>query len=183
MIQRRNFITLLGGATAWPLAARAQQGNRVRRIGVLIGRDEKDPVAKAYVAAFTQALADLGWTDGRNVRIDLRWAGGDFNRMRALAQELVDLQPDIIVTNAGPAIGTIPEFTHLGGLMSYGGSLTERLRQVGIYTGRILNGEKPGDLPVQFPVKYEMVVNLKTAKALCLTVPLTLVARADEVIE
>jgi putative ABC transport system substrate-binding protein len=86
VLQRRDFITLLGGAAAWPLAVRAQQGNRARRIGVLMFADENDPVAKAYVAAFTQALADLGWTDGRDVRIDLRWAGDDINRMRPLAQ-------------------------------------------------------------------------------------------------
>src|SRR6516164_9795129 len=99
-MNRRDLITLLGGAAAaWPLAAQAQQGDRVRRIGVLIGRDENDPVVKASVSAFTQALADLGWTVGRNVRIDLRSAGGDNNRIRALAQELVGLQPDIILTN------------------------------------------------------------------------------------
>ena len=98
-IQRREFITLLGGAAAaWPVAAGAQQGERVRRVGGLMGRDENDPVAKTIASAFTQALADLGWTDGRNVRMDLRWAGGDINRIRALAQELVGLQPDIIVT-------------------------------------------------------------------------------------
>src|SRR6516162_5922507 len=100
MIRRRQVITLLGGAAAaWPLAVRAQQGDRVRRIGLLIGGDENDPVMKARVPAFTQALADLGWTDGRNVRIDLRWYGGDINRIRALAQELVGLQSDIIVTD------------------------------------------------------------------------------------
>ena len=88
-LQRREFIAGLGGAAAWPLAAGAQQGDRVRRIGVLIGRDENDPVAKTLISAFTKALADLGWTDGRNVRMDLRWAGGDINRTRALAQELV----------------------------------------------------------------------------------------------
>src|SRR6516164_7817058 len=98
MIPRRDFITLLGGAAAWPLAARAQQRDRVRRIGVLIVGDENDPIGKTLVSAFTQALAGLGWTDGRNVRIDLRWAGGDTNRMRALAQELVSMQPDIILT-------------------------------------------------------------------------------------
>ena len=103
MIRRREFIAGFGGAAAWPLAARAQQGNRVRRIGVLLPLDENDPVLKAYVFAFAQALADLGWTDGRNVRIDVRWGGVDINRMRALAQELVGLQPDIIVTNGTPA--------------------------------------------------------------------------------
>jgi putative ABC transport system substrate-binding protein len=98
MIRRRNFITLLGGAAAWPIAARAQQGDRVRRIGVLVPGDENDPVTKPRVSAFTQALADLGWTDGRNVRIDLRWHGDDINRIRPLAQELVRLQPDVILT-------------------------------------------------------------------------------------
>ena len=88
---------------AWPLAARAQQGGRVRRIGVVMAGDENDPVVKAYVSAFTKALADLGWTEGRNVRLDLRWAGGDINRMRALAAELVGLQPDIILAGGSPA--------------------------------------------------------------------------------
>jgi putative ABC transport system substrate-binding protein len=94
---------LIGGAAAWPLAVRAQQGDRVRRIGVLMGFDENDPVAKTMVSAFTQALADLGWTDGRNMRMDLRWAGSDINRIGALAQELVGLQPDIILTGGTPA--------------------------------------------------------------------------------
>src|SRR6516225_45395 len=98
MIRRRDFIVALGGAATWPLAARAQQGNRVRRIGVLMSADENDPVAKTYVSAFTQALAGLGWSDGRDVRIDLRWGRGDINRTRALAQELVGSQPDIILT-------------------------------------------------------------------------------------
>ena len=92
-MNRRDFITLLGGAAAWPLAARAQQGDRVRRVGMLIGFDENDPVGKTNVAAFTQALAELGWTDGRNVRMDLRWAGDDINRIRALAQELSACSP------------------------------------------------------------------------------------------
>src|SRR6516162_2938807 len=97
-LRRREFIVGLGGAVAWPLAAHAQQGNRVRRIGVLMGFDENDPLTKARVSAFTQALAGFGWIDGRNVRMDLRGYGDDNNRIRALAQELVALQPDIIVT-------------------------------------------------------------------------------------
>ena len=98
-MNRRKFVTLLGGAAAaWPLAAHAQQDAQVRRIGVLMPGDETDPVRKTIVSAFTQALADLGWADGRNVRIDLRWGGDDTNRMRAVAQELVSLQPDIILT-------------------------------------------------------------------------------------
>ena len=85
MIRRREFVAALGGTAAWPLAARAQRGDRVRRIGVLAGADENDPVRKTWVSAFTQALAGLGWTDGRNVRIDVRWDGGDADRLRALA--------------------------------------------------------------------------------------------------
>ena len=103
-MRRREFIAGLGSAVAWPLAARAQQPDRVRRIGVLLGGDENDPVNKPDPPAFTQGLADLGWTDVRNVRIDLRWdGGGDINRIRALAQELVGLQPDIILTTGLPA--------------------------------------------------------------------------------
>src|SRR5258708_2973321 len=101
-MRRREFIAGLGVA-AWPLALRAQQGERVRRIGVLMAFDENDPLSKAFVSAFTQALADLGWTDSRNVRMDLRLAGGGINPTRALAQELVGLQPDIILTHGTPA--------------------------------------------------------------------------------
>ena len=102
MIRRREFIAGLGSAAAWPVVARAQQGDRVRRIGVLMPNDENDPAAKAGISAFTQALADFGWTDGRNVRMDVRWSGGDY-RLRAFAEELVGLQPDIILTSATPA--------------------------------------------------------------------------------
>jgi putative tryptophan/tyrosine transport system substrate-binding protein len=100
-MKRREFIAGIG-ATAWPLVARAQQGDRVRRIGVLAQFDENDAEWKPRYSAFTQALADLGWTDGRNVRIDVRWAGGEINRIRALAQELVGLQSDIILTHSTP---------------------------------------------------------------------------------
>jgi len=331
MIRRREFMAMLGAAAAWPLAARAQQGERVRRIGVLMGTDENDPVQKPYILAFTQALAGLGWTDGRNVRIDLRWGRTDINRIRALAQELVGLQPDIIVTSttsptaavqretrtipivfasvpdpvasgivarldrpsgnvtgfavleaslAGkwlellseiapglkraaimfnpdtnpvskalylssletaarslkvepiispvhsdveietainalgrepggglvvipsvfvtahrapiisvaarnnlPAVYTASNYAREGGLLSYGPDPVDTYRRAATYVDRILRGEKPGDLPVQLPTKFEMVVNLKTAKALGLTVPPSLLARADEVIE
>jgi putative ABC transport system substrate-binding protein len=99
---RRSFITFLGGAAAWPLAARAQQGDRMRQIGVLMSVDENDPMAKTIVSAFTQALADSGWTVGRNLRMDIRQSGFDINRIRALAQELVGLQPDIILAISFP---------------------------------------------------------------------------------
>jgi putative ABC transport system substrate-binding protein len=103
VIHRREFITVLGSAAGWPLAARAQQPQRMRRIGVLLAGDENDPEQKRRLSVFTQALADLGWTVGRNVRMDLRWAGDDIDRIRALAQELVGLQLDVIVT-----IGSTP---------------------------------------------------------------------------
>jgi putative ABC transport system substrate-binding protein len=328
-MRRRQFIAGLGGAAAWPLAARAQQGDRVRRIGVLMPYDENDPVAKARISAFTQALGDLGWIDGRNVRMDVRWTGGDTNRMRALADELVGLQPDIILTNATPATTavqrgtrTIPivfvsvgdpvgsglvaalnqpggnitgfatleaslggkwlellseiapglkraafifnpdippfslympsfeaaarslkvasivapvhsdaeiqtaindlgrepggglvvmpdsfmtahrapmilaaarsnvpavyatsEFARDGGLLSYGPNQVDTWRRAAPYVDRILRGEKPADLPVQLPTKFEMVLNLKTAKALGLAVQPSILLRADEVIE
>src|SRR5262249_55414842 len=110
-MRRRELITLLGSAAAWPLAASAQQGERMRRIGVLLAGDEHDPEGKRRYSAFIQTLADLGWADGRNVRIDLRWGGGDINRMRALPQELVGSQPDIIVTTTTPATAALQRET------------------------------------------------------------------------
>src|SRR6516162_8651610 len=111
-LRRRDFIAGLGSAAAaWPFAARAQQGNRVRRIGVLMSYDENDPVVKARISAFTQALADSGWTVGRNVQMDLRGASDDADRMRALAQELVGLQPDIIATNGTAATAAVQRET------------------------------------------------------------------------
>ena len=102
-MRRRTFIAGLGSAAAWPVVARAQHGDRERRISVLMPGDENDPAYKARLSGFTQALADLGWTDGRNVRMDVRWYGADIDRIRALVQELVGLQPDIIVTSGTPA--------------------------------------------------------------------------------
>ena len=101
-MKRREFIARLAGAAASPIVGRAQHRDRAQRIGVLMSRDENDPEAKARISAFTQALADLGWTDGRNARMDLRWAGGDTNRIPALAQELVGLQPDVTLTHSTP---------------------------------------------------------------------------------
>jgi ABC-type uncharacterized transport system substrate-binding protein len=201
-MKRREFLTVLGGTALWPLSARAQQGNRVRRIGVLTPYDENDPLVKPGISAFTRALAGLGWTDGRNVRIDLRWGGGDINRIRALAQELVGLQPDIILANTTlataalqretrlaaarnnvPAVYWGSEFARDGGLLSYGPDRVDIFRRAASYVDRILRGEKPGDLPVQFPTKFEMIVNRKTATALGLAVPPSIMLRADEVIE
>ena len=101
-MRRREFIAGLGSAAAWPLIARAQQPERVRRIGVLMPGDENDPTQKPLLSSFTQALAGLGWTEGRNLRMDLRWGGDDTNRIQAVAQELVRVQPDIILTAGVP---------------------------------------------------------------------------------
>jgi putative ABC transport system substrate-binding protein len=106
-MKRRTFIAGLGSAAAWPVVARAQQPERMRRIGYLTPADENDPLAKPRISAFTQALAALGWTDGRNVRMDLRWGGGDTNRIRAVARELVSLQPDIILAGPTPVTAAL----------------------------------------------------------------------------
>jgi putative ABC transport system substrate-binding protein len=103
-LKRREFISLLGGAAAWPLAARAQQGERMRRIGVLIAWDENDPAARTYLSAFTQVLAELGWIDGHNLTIDYRWAAGHFERLPLMASELVAAKLELIVASATAAL-------------------------------------------------------------------------------
>ena len=330
-MKRRDFITLLGGAAvAWPLAVRAQQPERMRRIGVLVAYAESDPEAQARIAAFRQGLRELGWTEGRNLRMELGWGTGDPDRARTLATELISIAPDVIVAHGTPALtalyratrtipvvfvsvidpvgagyvqslalpgGNITGFSTFepeiggkwlellkeiapglsrvagildpgfkgfagvwgaienmaprfglevknlpfqaptddlesavarfarepggglivlptalnavqrnriissaargglpamyafrfyatdGGLMSYGIDTVDLFRRSASYVDRILKGEKPSDLPVQAPTKFEMVINLKTAKALGLEIPDKLLALADEVIE
>jgi putative ABC transport system substrate-binding protein len=332
-MRRREFITVLAGAVALPLlcprAAHAQQPGRMRRIGVLMGGDENDPEAKASLAGFTRGLAALGWTDGRNLRIDVRWAGGNLDRTRMFAKELVDLRPDMIlasstattaalqretrtipivfaavadpvgagfvaglprpggnitgfisteasmagkwlellteiapgvkraafmfspdtasgggsyflppfeaaarslkvepivapvhsdaevetvITSLGreprgglvvltsvsfhrattillaarnnvPAVYNGSVYVRDGGLLSYGPDFVDITRRLASYVDRILRGAKPADLPVQLPVKFVMALNAKTAKALGLAVPPSILLRADEVIE
>ena len=328
-MQRREFITLLGGAVAWPLAARAQQAQRMRRIGVLMADAVEDSEGQARLTSFVQALQQLGWTDGSNVRIDTRWGAGDADRYRKYAAELVALAPDVILAitspvvaavqqatrtvpivfanvvdpvgagfvanlaqpggnttgfalyeygiggkwlallkeiapnvtraavvrdpstatgigqlgaiqvvapslgieltpldardeteleravalfvrrpNGGiivtasptvrvnrqqftalmdrhrlPAVYPFPYFASVGGLVCYGPNAIEQFRFAADYVNRVLKGEKPADMPVQAPTKYELVINLKTAKALGLIIPPAVLARADEVIE
>ncbi len=331
-MRRREFITGVGGAAvSWPLAARAQQPERMRRIGVLMPFAENDPDAVAQLSGFLQGLAQLGWTDGRNVRMELRWAVGSVDRTRMFAKELVDLQPDVILAHSTPATaalqretrtipivfavvsdpvgvgfvaslprpgGNLTGFIHMeasiggkwlallteiapgvkratimfnpdtapyarsyylpsfeaaarslkvapivapvhseaeietvitslgrepggglvvlpdtfsqvhraaiillaarnnvpaaycdnsfavdGGLFSYGPDQVDIFRRAAPYVDRILKGEKPADLPVQAPTKYTLVINLKTAKALGLDVPVQLRQLSDNVIE
>ena len=326
-MRRREFVSLLSGAALIPFAAHAQQTERVRRIGVIGVLAKDDPEAVSRVAAFQQALASAGWADGRNLRIDYRWAGGDADRLKKYTTELVALGPDLIVTEGslavapllqatrsipivftnvvdpvgsgyvaslshpggnatgftqfeyrisgkwfellrevapsvsrvavirdpriGPGIGQFaviqamaPELVELfpvdplstaeiehaltafarsangglivtsgstafardliialasrhrlpaiypfryfaqsGGLISYGPNSVEPSRRAASYVDRILKGEKPADMPVQAPTKYELVINLKTAKALGLVISPSLLSRADEVIE
>jgi putative tryptophan/tyrosine transport system substrate-binding protein len=330
-MRRRAFISLLGGAAAaWPLAASAQQGERVRRIGVLAAYAENDPEAQARVVAFRQALQGLGWTEGRNIAMEYRWGAGDAGRARTFVAELVSLKPDVILAHGTPALTALYEATRTipivfvsvidpvgagtvqslarpganitgfstfepeiggkwlellkeispglkrvagvsdpafrgfagvwraieamaprfgvqvtsvsfrtptddlesavaafareeggglivvptalnalhrhrifsvaaqnrlpaiyafrfyaidGGLMSYGIDTVDLFRRGASYVDRILKGENPGELPVQAPTKFELVINLKTAKSLGLEVPPTLLGRADEVNE
>jgi putative ABC transport system substrate-binding protein len=111
-MRRRDFVRLLGGAAAaWPLSVRAQQPNRMRRISVLMGDDENDPEAKARLSVFMRGLTELGWTDGRNVQVDVHWATGSVDRLRMLAKELIDLPPDVIFANGTPATAALQRET------------------------------------------------------------------------
>ena len=156
-MNRRTLITLLGGAAAWPLSARAQQRERLRRIGVLLPTTADDPVFQDRVGAFLQGLERSGWTIGR---------------IAALTGEA-----------RLPAVSVYRQFAIDGGLIGYGPDTPDIFRRSAAYVDRILKGAKPSELPVQAPVKFELVINLKTAKALGIEVPPMLLARADEVIE
>ena len=111
-LRRRQFIALLAGAAAaWPLVVRAQQASEIRRLGVLMGYAESDPEANGFFAGFTERLAELGWLDGRNLRMDVRWAPGSVDRMRTFAKELVELRPDVILANSTPITAALQRET------------------------------------------------------------------------
>src|SRR5437764_9752238 len=110
-LKRREFVTLLGGAAVWPMVARAQQPGRLRRIGALMSWEESDPEIKTFLSGFMQGLAKLGWTDDGNVRMEVRWAGGNVDRLRMFAKELVDLQPDVILATSTPSTAALQEAT------------------------------------------------------------------------
>jgi ABC-type uncharacterized transport system substrate-binding protein len=214
-MRRRAFISLLGGAAAWPLAARAQQA-AMPVIGFLNTRSPQD--AAHLATAFRRGLSEHGFVDGQNVTIDFRWADGEYDRLPALAAELVRRSVKVLAATGGDpaalaakaATSTIPivfstsdpvklglggrawAFGDLpisricamdGGLMSYGIDNVDAYRQVGVYAGRILKDAKPADLPVLQPTKFEFVINLKTAKALGVTISDNLLSLANEVIE
>ena len=195
-MRRREFVTLLGGsAAAWPLVAPAQQQQPAMPvIGFLHGQNPAQ-FARA-VAAFRQGLSRAGYIEGRNVAIDFRWAEGQYDRLpaqRKINALFVTGDPFFVTQRhqlvalaaryALPASYSTRESVEAGGLFFYGSSQDDAYRQIGTYAGRILKGEKPANLPVLQPTRFELIINLRTAKALGLDVPAKLLALADEVIE
>ena len=208
-IKRRQFITLMGGAAVapvlGPLAARAQQAMPL--VGVLSSTEAAGRVAG--IAALRRGLGEGGYVEGRNITLEFRWADNQYDRLPGLAAELVQRQASVIVSigavNAALAakaatttipiaflngsdpveLGLVPSLNRPGGggLMSYGGNQADAFRLLGSYAARILKGERPADLPVQQATKIEFAINMKTAKSLGVTFPITLLGRADEVIE
>jgi putative tryptophan/tyrosine transport system substrate-binding protein len=180
-MKRREFIAGIGGAVAWPVAARAQQGDRVRRIGWLTNAREAARVLGLQIKiliADTDRELDAALASLAQMRPDaLMLTGGNLFFTRA--DKIVAVAEQLAI----PAMYFRREFALAGGLMSYGTNTDENFHVMGEYTGRILKGEKPGDLPIQQPTRFEFVINLKTAKALGLTIPETLLATADEVIQ
>jgi putative ABC transport system substrate-binding protein len=184
MIRRREFVTLLGGAAAWPLAARAQQGNRVRRIGVLMDMPSLETAARSLKVVLTTALVHSDVEIETAITALGREPGGG---LVVFAEVFTATHRGPIISaatrNNVPAVYGASVSVREGGLLYYGADLVDIFRRAATYVDRILRGDKPGDLPVQFPTKFEMVVNRKTANALGLAIPPSILLRADEVIE
>ena len=190
-MRRRDFITVISGAAAgWPFAARAQQTN-MPVIGFLSFRSANESAGSE--AAFREGLSEIGYSEGRSVHIAFRWAEGQKDRLPVLASDLVDnLRVAVIAaTGGGPSFGahlptmyaTRSPFVDGGGLMAYGSNNADLFRRAGDYVDKILRGAKPGDIPVEQPTKFDLVINLTTAKAIGLTLPESFLQRANELIE
>jgi hypothetical protein len=184
-MRRREFVGLLGGLTATcPLRVLAQQGERIRYIAIMMGLAENDTETQARLVKFKNEMEKLGWSEGRNLRIQIRYAPAGAQATE-VAKELThrDLILALAAKHKLPAVYPFRLFVTLGGLMSYGTDQIEMFGQTATYVDQILRGANPAELPVQTPTKYETTLNLKTAKALGLTVSSGLLVAADEVIE
>jgi ABC-type uncharacterized transport system substrate-binding protein len=180
-MRRRDFITLLAGAAAWPLAARAQLNNPMRRIGVLFPATANDPEFRARMGAFQEALQELGWSIGHNVQLDIRWATPAATKIRQQAAELIALAPDVILATGGSTMAVLQQATRTLPIVfvqvpdPVGAGFVESMARPG--------GNATGFTQFEAPTKYELVINLKTARMLGLSVPDKLLVAADEVIE
>ena len=200
-MKRREFIIIVGGATMWPLAAQGQQPTGTRRIGVLMNFRSDVAEGKARVAAFMQALQKLGWNEGDNVRIDIRWAADDIELYRKHSQELVELNPNVILASASQGVTALQRITrsvpivfanvadpvgagYVASLARPGGNTTGFTAFEYSIGGKWLELlKKMAPHVTRIAAKYELVINLKVAKALGLAIPAALLATADEVIE